>query len=521
MGSNPFTYPRKKERKKMRLRSLIVIPVRGSVAIWRVGKSEAKEGRTKKVGAAKGGEAARTRALWITGRVWIRSLGVRRGFDGTAAGYQMNETVFTWKGWGAQVSLGVDGLSLYFVRLTTRRTPLCLRASREGIQKYQTEYYASFVRMEGRILAVFLVTDLLWFYVSFEAVLIPMFIRIGVWGSRARKVRAAYFFFRYTLGGSVRRLTAILYRQYRFGTTDRVSLRHRTRELEPEVERILWLACFASMAVKVPMVPVHIWLPEAHVEAPTGGSVILAGILLKLGTYGMRRRLIPRFPQATRYFTPRVYARAVVAVVYTSRTAIRQSDRKRIIAYASVAHMNLTLVGLFSLTQQGVEGAVLQMISHGLVAGALFMIIGVRYDRYHTRMVVYYGGRAQTMPRFATVFRFFTMANIALPGTSAFVGEFRIMVGIMQTNPIVAVLSSTGMVLGGAYSLWLYNRVAYGNLKTRYVGEERTDINRRERRMFMPLIGRTRRLGRYPARILDNLHVSCAHRIEHVRVGTQ
>jgi NADH:ubiquinone oxidoreductase subunit 4 (subunit M) len=220
------------------------------------------------------------------------------------------------------------------------------------------------------------------------------------------------------------------------------------------------------------------------------------------------------------YFTPRVYRRAVVAVVYTSRTAIRQSDRKRIIAYASVAHMNLTLVGLFSRTTQGVEGALLQMISHGLVAGALFMVIGVLYDRYHTRRVRYYGGVAHTMPRFARVFRVFTLANIALPGTSAFVGEFLIMVGIMQTNPRVAVRSSTGMVLGGAYSLWLYNRVTYGNLKTRYIGEHRTDRTRRELRMFAPLRVRTVRLGIYPSRILDSVHVACASRIEQVRRGS-
>lgn len=411
-------------------------------------------------------------------------------------------------------------MSRFFVVRTCRRTPLCLRASREGIVKRKAEYYAAFVRMEGRVNRVFRVTDLLWFYVSFEAVLIPMFRRIGVWGSRARKVRAAYFFFRYTLVGSVRLLGARVYRQVRFGTRDRVSLGVRTREREVGVERRLWLACFASFAVKVPMVPVHIWLPEAHVEAPTGGSVIRAGILLKLGTYGMMRVLRRRFPRASVYFTPRVYTRAVVAVVYTSRTAIRQTDRKRIVAYASVAHMNLTLVGLFSRTTQGVEGALLQMISHGLVAGALFMVIGVLYDRYHTRRVQYYGGVAHTMPRFARVFRFFTLANIALPGTSAFVGEFLIMLGIMQTNPRVAVRSSTGMVLGGAYSLWLYNRVTYGNLKTLYIGGERSDRTRRERRMFGPLRAGTLRLGRYPSVVLDSVHVACGARVEQVRLGS-
>jgi len=261
---------------------------------------------------------------------------------------------------------------------------------------------------------------------------------------------------------------------------------------------------------------VHIWLPEAHVEAPTAGSVILAGILLKLGTYGMTRVLVGFFPEATVYYLPRVYTRCVMAIVYTSRTAIRQTDMKRIIAYASVAHMNMTLVGLFSRTPQGVEGALLQMLSHGLVSGALFMCVGVLYDRHHTRRVSYYGGVAQTMPVYAAIFRFFTMANIALPGTSSFVGEFMILVGIFQTNSFVAVMSATGMVLGGAYSLWLYNRVAYGNLKTSYVGVS-VDVNRRERRMFVPLIALTLRMGIRPGVFLEPMHASVANLLEHVR----
>jgi NADH-quinone oxidoreductase subunit M len=309
----------------------------------------------------------------------------------------------------------------------------------------------------------------------------------------------------------------------RYGTTDIVALKARCSipvengGLEERTQRVRWRGFFISLAVKVPMVPVHIWLPEAHVEAPTGGSVILAGVLLKLGTYGMMRRLIGRYPMATVYFTPRVYVMSVVAIVYTSRTAIRQTDRKRIVAYASVAHMNMTLVGLFSMTEQGVEGALFQMLSHGLVASALFMVIGVLYDRYHTRRVTYYGGVAQTMPRFAGVFLFFTIANIALPGTSSFVGERMILLGIVQTNTRVTRRSATGMVLGGAYSLWLYNRVAYGNLKTLYIGEHMSDLDRREWMMFLPLRVRTLWLGRYPSCVLDMVHVSCVSRIEHVR----
>jgi len=500
------------------LRGRRLVPLRGSRRIMRRGKEEPTSPR-----------AAPVRGRWATVRTWRWSIPVWVSFDQSVGRYQRVETYEGWRPRGAKRTRAVDGLSRCFVRLTTRRMPLCRLASWEGIQKQKREYYASFVAMEGRILGVFLVTDVLWFYVRFEAVLIPMYRRIGVWGSRARKIRAAYFFFRYTLVGSVRMLVGILYLNARYGTTERLVLKQRcntgARErgilpLEVETQRRRWRGFFASLAVKVPMVPVHIWLPEAHVEAPTGGSVILAGVLLKLGTYGMRRRLRERFPGATVYFTPRVYRRAVVAIIYTSRTAIRQTDRKRIVAYASVAHMNMTLVGVFSRTEQGREGALFQMLSHGLVAGALFMVIGVLYDRYHTRRVQYYGGVAQTMPRFARVFLVFTMANIALPGTSSFVGERRILLGIAQTNLVVTARSATGMALGGAYSLWLYNRVAYGNLKTLYRlshGERMTDLNRREARMFFPLRVRTLALGRYPAGVIDRIHVSCVSRLEHVR----
>lgn len=494
------------------LRTRRRVPLRGSRGIMR------RSDETKK------GRSASVRGRWVTVGTWRRSRPLWVMFDKSQSGYQMVEVYEGWRPIGATRSRGVDGISRCFVMLTTRRIPLCRRASMEGIKKAKREYYAAFVAMEGRIIGVFLVMDVLWFYVTFEAVLIPMYRRIGVWGSRARKVRAAYFFFRYTLVGSVRMLLGILYLNSRYGTTDIVSLKYRCNApierggLEVKTQQRRWRAFFASLAVKVPMVPVHIWLPEAHVEAPTGGSVILAGVLLKLGTYGMMRRLMERFPMGTVYFTPRVYVRSVVGIVYTSRTAIRQTDRKRIVAYASVAHMNMTLVGLFSLTEQGVEGALFQMLSHGLVAGALFISIGVLYDRYHTRRVAYYGGVAHTIPRFALVFLFFTMANIALPGTSSFVGERMILYGIAQTNTFVTFRSATGIVLGGAYSLWLYNRVVYGNLKRMYIGENISDLDRREGLMFRPLLVRTLFLGRYPTCVLDMVHTSCVSRVEHVRV---
>jgi len=332
-----------------------------------------------------------------------------------------------------------------------------------------------------------------------------MFLIIGIWGSRERKIRAAYFFFLYTLLGSVLMLLSILYIYYQVGTTDyEVLLTFSFTSLE---QKIMWFSFFASFATKVPMVPVHLWLPEAHVEAPTAGSVILAGVLLKLGTYGFIRFSFPLFPEACFYFAPFVYAMSVVGIVYTSLTAIRQSDFKRIIAYTSVAHMNLVMVGLFSFNVIGIEGAILQSLSHGFVASALFLIIGVVYDRHHTRMVKYYGGLVHTMPIYVLIFLFFTMANIGLPGTGSFVGEFLILTGSFKANTTVTFLSATGMIIGGCYSLWLFNRIAYGNLKTQYF-KNYLDINKREFLIFFPLLLGTLVMGVYPNVFLNSIHFS-------------
>lgn len=328
-------------------------------------------------------------------------------------------------------------------------------------------------------------------------------------------MRAAYFFFLYTLLGSVFRLLARLLLYFAAGSRDISLLRHTP--LSEARQRMLWLAFFVSFAVKVPRVPVHIWLPEAHVEAPTAGSVRLAGVLLKLGTYGLMRFSLPLFPQATAYFTPFVYRLCVVAMVYTSLTAMRQSDRKRVIAYASVAHRNRTLVGLFSQTREGLEGSIFQRLAHGVVSGALFLCVGVLYDRHHTRRMAYYGGVAHTRPRYAAVFLLFTRANMALPGTASFVGEFRMLVGAFRDNTLVAVLAATGRMLGGAYSLWLFNRMAYGNLKTSYTAFS-VDLTRREARTRLPLARLAMVRGVAPQPFLDTRQVSCANLLEHLRL---
>jgi proton-translocating NADH-quinone oxidoreductase chain M len=443
---------------------------------------------------------------------FLLSLMMWMSFDNSSSRFQFVE-VYNWiESSNIIFYLGVDGISLFFILLTTLLIPICLLASWDAIKFNEKEYFIAFLAMEALVIAVFCVLDIILFYVFFESVLIPMFIIIGVWGSRERRIRAAYMFFLYTLLGSVLMLLAILYIYYQAGTTDYQIL--LTTTFDPEVQKLLWLAFFASFAVKVPMLPVHIWLPEAHVEAPTAGSVILAGILLKLGSYGFLRFSLPLFPYASVYFTPFIYSFACIAVIYTSLTAIRQTDLKRIIAYASVAHMNLVLIGMFVYNLQGLEGSILQQLSHGLVSGALFLCVGVIYDRHHTRLVKYYSGLAHTMPIYIAIFMFFSMANIALPGTSSFVGEFLILAGAFQTNTTVCVLSATGMILGGGDSLWLFNRVAFGNIKVQYM-KAFSDVDKREFATLLPLIVLTLVMGIYPEIFLDPMHVSCNNLLAH------
>ena len=444
-------------------------------------------------------------ALFFSSMTFVMSIIVWVFFNKSVGTFQFVNKFFWIPILNLNFPLGIDGISLFFLLLTTLLIPLCLLTGWETVKLDLKKYLISFLIMEFFLIGVFCVLDLLLFYIFFESVLIPMFLIIGIWGSRERKIRAAYFFFLYTLLGSVLMLLSVLYIFYQVGTTDyEVLLTFSFTSLE---QKIMWFAFFASFATKVPMVPVHLWLPEAHVEAPTAGSVILAGVLLKLGTYGFIRFSFAIFPEACFYFSPFVYAMSVVGIIYTSLTAIRQSDFKRIIAYTSVAHMNLVMLGLFSFNVIGLEGAILQSLSHGFVASALFLIIGVVYDRHHTRMVKYYGGLVHTMPLYITIFLFFTMANIGLPGTSSFVGEFLILVGSFKANTTITFLGATGMIVGGCYSLWLFNRIAYGNLKTQYFNNY-LDINKRELLIFTPLIIGTLVMGVYPTVFLDSIHFS-------------
>ena len=438
-------------------------------------------------------------------------------FDNSTAKFQFVENYTSYHNFTGELSfstlnliLGVDGISLFFIILTTFLIPVCILVSWTNITSYVKEYCIAFLVLESLMIAVFSILDLLLFYVFFESVLIPMFIIIGVWGSRERKIRAAYQFFLYTLFGSVLMLLAILLIYFQVGTTDIEIL--YTSQFSETRQILLWLAFFASFAVKVPMVPVHIWLPEAHVEAPTAGSVILAGILLKLGTYGFLRFSIPLFPYATYYFTPLIYTMSIIAIIYTSLTTLRQIDLKKIIAYSSVAHMNFVTLGLFSLNTQGIEGSILLMLSHGLVSPALFLCVGVLYDRHKTRLLRYYSGCARTMPLFALLFVFFTMANISLPGTSSFIGEFLVLTGTYQNNSFVTFMAATGMVLGAAYALWLCNRLLYGIVKPHFISTF-SDISRREFFMFVPFIFSILWMGIYPEPFLDAIHCSVGNLI--------
>ena len=452
---------------------------------------------------ARGDDAAAARyarwaALWTTIITFLVSLLILKNFVSGQAGYQLIED-HPWLGSVAGYRMGVDGISMPFVILTTFLMPICIAAS-WFIKLRVREYMIAFLVLETLMVGVFCATDIMLFYVFFEAGLIPMFLIIGIWGG-PRRVYASFKFFLYTLLGSVLMLLAIIAMYWHAGTTDIVALSAKGA-FPPAMQFWLWLAFFASFAVKMPMWPVHTWLPDAHVEAPTAGSVILAAILLKMGGYGFLRFSLPMFPDASHYFQPLIYTLSVVAIIYTSLVALMQEDMKKLIAYSSVAHMGFVTMGIFSFTRQGIDGALFQMVSHGLISGALFLCVGVIYDRMHTREISAYGGLVARMPLYAAIFMLFTMANVGLPGTSGFVGEFLSLLGTFQNNTTAAFFATVGVILSACYALWLYRRVMLGALLKPAL-MHMVDVTPRELAMLGPLVVLTVFFGIYPSPLLE------------------
>ena len=442
---------------------------------------------------------ARWIALGTTAVVFVLSLVMWANFDNANPGFQMVEKL-EWLGGGISYHMGVDGISMLFVVLTAGLMPFCILASWESIETRVAEYMVAFLVLETMMIGVFCALDLVLFYVLFEAGLIPMFLIIGVWGGK-RRVYASFKFFLYTFAGSVLMLLAIMSMYWYTGTTDIVALLANPN-FPPQMQTWLWLAFFASFAVKMPMWPVHTWLPDAHVEAPTAGSVILAGILLKMGGYGFLRFSLPMFPVATEMFAPLVFTLSVIAIIYTSLVALAQEDMKKLIAYSSVAHMGFVTMGIFTVNHQGVEGGIFQMISHGVVSGALFLCVGVVYDRLHTRDIAAYGGLVNRMPVYAVCFLVFTMANVGLPGTSGFVGEFLTMLGAFVHNSWIAIFAATGVILSAAYALFLYRRVMFGALVKPSL-KTMQDLSAREIALLAPLVILTIAMGVYPKPVFD------------------
>jgi len=437
------------------------------------------------------------------------SLFIWSGFDTTTAAFQFVEEK-SWFGSGLVYKMGVDGFSMPFVLLTTFLMPFAILASWTSVEKRVKEYMIAFLVLETLMVGVFCALDLVLFYLFFEGGLIPMFLIIGIWGGK-RRVYASFKFFLYTLVGSLLMLVAILAMYGKAGTTD-IAVLLRT-DFPKEMQTWLWLAFFASFAVKMPMWPVHTWLPDAHVEAPTAGSVILAAILLKMGGYGFIRFSLPMFPDASTHFAPLIYALSVIAIVYTSLVALVQEDIKKLIAYSSVAHMGYVTMGLFTLNPQGVQGAIFQMISHGFVSGALFLCVGVIYDRMHTREIAAYGGLVNRMPVYAFVFMLFTMANVGLPGTTGFIGEFLSLTGAFQANTWVALLATSGVIFSAAYALYLYRRVVFGALEKASLMNI-TDLTAREIAIFTPLVLLTIYYGVQPQPILSATQASVDNLIQ-------
>ena len=441
---------------------------------------------------------ARWTALFTTLVALLLAVLLVAEFDPADPGFQFVQEVTWLESAGLGYRMGVDGISVLFILLTAFLMPICILAS-WNIDKRVADYMAAFLILETLMIGVFTSLDLVLFYFFFEGGLIPMFLIIGVWGGQNR-VYAAFKFFLYTLIGSVLMLVAMLAMFLAAGTTDITVL--LTHPFARDMQMWLWLAFFASFAVKMPMWPVHTWLPDAHVQAPTAGSVILAGVLLKMGGYGFLRFSLPMFPHASDYFAPFVFVLSVIAIIYTSLVAFRQTDIKKLIAYSSVAHMGFVTLGLFAMNELGVQGAIFQMLSHGVISGALFLCVGVIYDRMHTREIAFYGGLVHRMPVYAAIFALFVMGNVGLPGTSGFVGEIMTMTGGFLVDPRVAAGAAVGVILSAVYMLTVYRNVVFGELSNPKL-ETITDINAREWVIFIPLIIATLVLGFFSTLITD------------------
>ncbi|MCH7937516.1 MAG: NADH-quinone oxidoreductase subunit M [Proteobacteria bacterium] len=455
---------------------------------------------------------SRWTALWTSAINFLLSLFIWVHFDTTTADFQFVEYAVWMPAFNINYKMGIDGISMLFVLLTTLLTPICVLSSWECIQHRVKEYMISFLVLETFMIGMFCALDMVVFYIFFEAVLIPMFVIIGVWGGPGR-VYAAFKLFLYTLLGSVLMLLALLAMYFTSGSTDIPTL--MAYRFPVEMQTWLWLAFFASFAVKIPMWPVHTWLPDAHVEAPTAGSVILAAVLLKFGGYGFLRFSLPMFPEASVMFTPLIYTLSIIAVIYTSLVALAQEDMKKLIAYSSVAHMGFVTIGTFTLTVQGIEGAIYMMLSHGIVSAALFLIVGVVYDRIHSREISAYGGLVHRMPAYSLIFMLFMLASVGLPGTAGFVGEFLILVGAFKVNTWVAALAATGLILSAAYMLYLYRRVIFGKL-TKDSLTAIGDMNAREIAVFAPLVVLVIFMGIYPGPFLEVMHVSVTNLLTNI-----
>ena len=453
-------------------------------------------------------------SLFSSLATFLLSLFVWYSLDPTSSDFQFLEEK-NWINNFIKFKLGVDGISILFIVLTTLITPICIISCINSVKVRVKEFLIAILILETFMIGVFCSLDLVVFYIFFEAGLIPMFLIIGVWGG-PRRVYSAFKFFLFTLLGSVLMLVAIIAIYWITGTTDVTEI--YKIQIPSDYQNLLWLAFFSSFAVKMPMWPVHTWLPDAHVEAPTAGSVILAAILLKMAGYGFLRFSIPMFPLASEYFMPLIYTLSIIAIIYTSLVALMQEDMKKLIAYSSVAHMGYVTLGIFTFTKQGIEGSIFQMISHGLISAALFLCVGVVYDRLHSRMISTYGGLVNHLPKYSFLFIVFALAGLGLPGTSGFLGEFLVLTGAFQKNYLVSMLATFGVVLGAAYMLWLTKRVIFGNTNNNEI-KNLKDINNLEALMLITLAILVILFGFYPSPLMDTLNISVNNLINNYEIA--